>query len=86
MVRLFVLPSVVTMEEMAGDGYSGKDGDPTMAAQEQSHARLLRQITGTSADGMQGAALAQIEGRHKGTPATRCARQCSAPTTGWCPI
>ncbi len=63
----FVLPSVVTMEEMAGHGYSGKDGDATMAAQEQSHARLLRQITGTSADGMQGAALAQIEGRHKGT-------------------
>lgn len=63
----FVLPSVATMEDLAGHSYSGPSGDPTMMAQEQSHARLLRQITGASTAGMQGSVLAQIEGRHKGT-------------------
>lgn len=60
----FVLPSVVTMEEMAGHGYSQEAGRGAMAAQEQSHARLLRAITG-GAGGMEGARLAQMEGRHR---------------------
>lgn len=60
----FVLPSVVNMEEMASHGYSQEAGRGTMAAQEQSHARLLRAITGGTG-GMEGARLAQMEGRHK---------------------
>ncbi len=60
----FILPSVVGMEEMAGHGYSQEAGRGAMAAQEQSHARLLRAITGTEG-GMEGARLAQLEGRHR---------------------
>lgn len=60
----FVLPSVVNMEEMASHGYSQEGGRETMAAQEQSHARLLRAITGGSG-GMEGGRLAQLEGRHR---------------------
>lgn len=60
----FVLPSIVTMEDMASQGYGQEAGRGAMAAQEQSHARLLRTITGTTG-GMEGARLAQMEGRHR---------------------
>jgi 3-hydroxyacyl-CoA dehydrogenase len=41
----FVLPSIVTMEEVAGHAYNQQAGPAAMVADEQSHARLLRQIT-----------------------------------------
>jgi VIT1/CCC1 family predicted Fe2+/Mn2+ transporter len=59
----FILPTISSIESAAGEGYSGQpevEGTP-MPAQERSHARLLRTIAG----GMEGSAIAQIEGRHR---------------------
>jgi VIT1/CCC1 family predicted Fe2+/Mn2+ transporter len=62
----FVLPSIVTIEEVAGHAYNQQAGPTAMVADEQSHARLLRQITQTSGrGGLEGGALAQLEGRHR---------------------
>ena len=69
----FVLPSVVTMEEMAGHGYSGKDGDPTMAAQEQSHARLLRRSPARPPTGCRARRWPRSKDATRARPAMRCA-------------
>jgi VIT1/CCC1 family predicted Fe2+/Mn2+ transporter len=62
----FVLPSIVTMEEVASHAYNQQAGPAAMVADEQSHARLLRQITQTTGGGgLEGGALAQLEGRHR---------------------
>ena len=62
----FVLPSMVTMEEVASHAYNQQVGSAAMVADEQSHARLLRQITHTTGGGgLEGGALAQLEGRHR---------------------
>jgi vacuolar iron transporter family protein len=60
------------MERVGGHGYAGQaeaGGTPAagMAAQERSHARLLREIAGPAAErrGFEGRTLAQIEGRHR---------------------
>jgi VIT1/CCC1 family predicted Fe2+/Mn2+ transporter len=37
----------------------------TLPAEERSHARLLRVISGTTAGGLEGGAIAQLEGRHR---------------------
>lgn len=58
-----VLPSVVSMEVKGSQGYSGKDS--AMASAEHSHARLLRTISKSGRGGLEGAALAQLEGRHR---------------------
>src|SRR5690606_4986781 len=42
----------------------GTKGTP-LAAQEQSHLRLLQSIAGTAPQGVEGSVLARIEGRHR---------------------
>lgn len=60
-----VLPTVAAAEQKDHQGYSEQGGDAQLASDEASHARLLRQISGTTTSGMEGSALAQIEGRHR---------------------
>jgi VIT1/CCC1 family predicted Fe2+/Mn2+ transporter len=60
-----VLPSIVTLEEVASHTYGQQSELTGMVADERSHARLLRQITQTTQGGLEGGALAQIEGRHR---------------------
>lgn len=66
-----VLPSMQNMEREGTSGYAQQDSaaQPTksMARQERSHAMLLTQITSTMRGGMEGGALAALEGRHRST-------------------
>ena len=67
-----VLPSLTAMEQKVSQGFQGKPGgaDPQlqqMTAEENAHARLLGQITRSAPRGMEGSALAQLEGRHRAT-------------------
>ena len=67
-----VLPSLSAMEQNASNTFQGKAGaaDPQiqqMNAEENSHSRLLGQITRSAPRGMEGSALAQLEGRHRAT-------------------
>lgn len=62
-----VLPSVMSMESAATGDY-GKEMDAKakgMMADEQSHARLIKHISQSTQGGLEGGALAQIEGRHR---------------------
>ncbi len=56
-----VLPAMSSMESRGTHGYAAQGESARMAATEQSHARLLRTIRG----GLEGGAVAQIEGRHR---------------------
>jgi VIT1/CCC1 family predicted Fe2+/Mn2+ transporter len=56
-----VLPAMSSMESAGTHGYAAQGESAGMAAAEQSHARLLRTIRG----GLEGGAVAQIEGRHR---------------------
>lgn len=58
-----VLPSISSLEQLATHDYA-RAGNATTAADEQSHVRLLRALT-QGKGGMQGGALAQLEGRHR---------------------
>ncbi len=60
-----VLPSISSLEDVGSKSYSGQPGAQELASTEQSHARLLRQISQSGKGGMEGGALAQIEGRHR---------------------
>lgn len=60
-----ILPALSATEDSAAHGYVAGQAAEAMQAQERSHARLLRQISRTTTGGMEGAALAQIEGRHR---------------------
>lgn len=60
-----VLPTLSATEDSAAHGYVAGQSPEAMRAQERSHARLLRQISRTTTGGLEGAALAQIEGRHR---------------------
>ena len=62
-----VLPTVMSMEATATGDY-GKETDAKtkgMMADEQSHARLIKHISQSTQGGLEGGALAQIEGRHR---------------------
>ncbi len=61
----FVLPSISSLEESDSKDYATQAEAAEMSADEQSHARLLQQISRTGQGGMEGSALAQIEGRHR---------------------
>ena len=63
----FVLPSVTAMESNGANAYARVPNAGQMSADEQSHGRMLGQITQTLRGGIEGGALAQIEGRHRGT-------------------
>ncbi len=56
-----VLPTILGAEKADTHGYSQRSDAQGMAADENSHARLLRNISG----GMEGGRLAQLEGRHR---------------------
>ncbi len=68
-----VLPSIQAMERDGSSGYAlqsgGSAGAPTthMARQERSHAMLISQISTSLSGGMEGSALAALEGRHRST-------------------
>jgi len=56
---------MASLELQGANNYLQPVGDSHMAAQEQSHGRLLRQIGQFTHGGMEGGALAQLEGRHR---------------------
>lgn len=59
-----VLPGMKAMEDRGSGDYSREAGAQKMQADEQSHSRLIQQITRTSG-GFEGGALAALEGRHR---------------------
>lgn len=60
-----ILPTIASNEQTHSRAYAA-DGDAgTMPADEQSHARMLQQISQTSTGGMEGGAIAKLEGRHR---------------------
>ncbi len=61
-----VLPTISSLEESDSKDYASQTEAAEMSADEQSHARLLQQISRSTSGGMEGNALAQIEGRHRG--------------------
>lgn len=63
----FVLPTVNAMEQQGAHDYGVQEETrgTRLPAQERSHARLLGIIAGSS-DGLEGGALARLEGRHRG--------------------
>ena len=63
-----VLPTIAAIEQGAGSEYVSQTGPEVagMAAQEQSHARIFGALARTSG-GMEGRALAKLEGRHRST-------------------
>jgi VIT1/CCC1 family predicted Fe2+/Mn2+ transporter len=66
----FVLPSISTMEQMDSHSYDIQTEARAehLPQQEQSHARLLKAITGGSkGHGMVGSEVARLEGRHRST-------------------
>ncbi len=70
LARLFgagtVLPTLAALERTASDGYDKQPEAESMIASERSHARILGRIDEAVRGGMGGAAVAQIEGRHRG--------------------
>jgi len=65
----FVLPTIANREQVDSHAY---DKQPEAQAanlprDEQTHALLLRTITGASTEGMVGSQVAQLEGRHRGS-------------------
>ncbi|MGV1048753.1 MAG: VIT1/CCC1 transporter family protein [Solirubrobacterales bacterium] len=63
----FVVPTINAMEQADAGSYDDQPdaaGTP-LAAEERSHARLLRTIGGEGDSGLQGPALARLEGRHR---------------------
>src|SRR4051794_33127263 len=66
----FVLPSISTMEQMDSHSYDIQTEAKAvhLPQQEQSHARLLKAITGGSkGKGLEGSEVARLEGRHRAT-------------------
>jgi VIT1/CCC1 family predicted Fe2+/Mn2+ transporter len=62
-----VLPLVMSFERADANKYSADSTAASMAADEKSHSRLLGAITKASPAGMEGGALARMEGRHRAT-------------------
>ena len=60
-----VLPTVIGNERKDSRKYALTPGGAGMAADESSHNRLLSRVVGTMKGGMEGGALAQLEGRHR---------------------
>ena len=63
----FVLPTLVGAEQADSRGYDAQPESraTAMPAEERSHARVLRTITRSLHGGLEGAAVAQLEGRHR---------------------
>ena len=63
-----ILPAMQTMETDGAGSYLAQGASKQMAGEEQSHNFLLGQIARTATrGGMEGSALAQLEGRHRST-------------------
>ncbi len=60
-----VLPSLSAIENRGTQSYTHQGATSAMAAQEKSHAMLLRTISQSTRGGIEGPALAQLEGRHR---------------------
>ncbi len=60
-----VLPSLAATEDNAASLYKKYDDMAALAPSERSHALFFQQIGAQSANGMEGSALAQLEGRHR---------------------
>lgn len=60
-----VLTSIMEAEQKDSNSYSRRGDAAQMAADEGSHARLLQRIVKGTGAGMEGSALAQLEGRHR---------------------
>lgn len=60
-----ITPVLGKMEQSGAAGYSSASGTGDLALVEQSHARLLKELTLGKAGGIEGGVLAQIEGRHR---------------------
>ncbi len=60
-----VLPSLTAMEQHGDQAYLKQGAPAGMAQQERSHGLMLRTISQASPGGMEGPALAQLEGRHR---------------------
>ena len=60
-----VLPSLSAMENRGTHNYTQQGAPAGMIAQERSHAMLMRTISQTMHGGMEGSAVAQLEGRHR---------------------
>src|SRR5512141_2426901 len=60
-----VLPTIATMEDVDSRDYKKDTSEVRMAKQERSHAQVLRQLGRSTRGGVEGSALAQIEGRHR---------------------
>jgi vacuolar iron transporter family protein len=65
----FVVPTLVGAEQADSRGYDTQPESQgtAMPAEERSHARVLRNITGSMHGGLEGGAVAQLEGRHRAT-------------------
>ncbi len=61
-----ILSVMQNMEKNGSQAYAKQPGNAQMARQEQFHGILLSNITRTVRGGMEGGALAQLEGRHRG--------------------
>lgn len=64
-----ILQSVTAMEGDAGKEYAGQPDPevPRIAAEERSHARIFRSLSRGSSRGLEGSAVARLEGRHRFT-------------------
>ncbi len=62
-----ILPAIQSMEQTGTAAYAQMEQTMGMAAEEQSHSRLLNVVTRTVRGGVDGAVLMQLEGRHRFT-------------------
>jgi len=62
-----ILPAIQNMERTGIVDYSRMEDAQNMQSEEQSHSMLINQITGSLKGGLSGAAVAQLEGRHRST-------------------
>ncbi len=60
-----VIPGLQAKERDGGSAYLTEAGARQMASEEQTHSLVLSQIKRTVRGGMEGSALAQLEGRHR---------------------
>ena len=60
-----VLPTITAAEQVDSRSYGMRGDASQMSADESSHARLLRRIAQTTRSGLEGSALAALEGRHR---------------------
>lgn len=63
----FILPTLTGLERGDSNGYAAQPeaSNTGMSAEETSHARILQTIASQTRGGMEGGALAQLEGRHR---------------------